>query len=118
MLAEISGYHHKGEYNSENIKNMAATSMRLGANAVEVYDRNFDLNERLVRDVKSAGNIPVILGGGTDGSNCKERLRFADGALVGSAFEGGHWGGPIIGEIVSEYVKKIRELEDEQDAEK
>lgn len=113
LLAEISGYHHKGKYDSENIKNMAATSMRLGANAIEVYDQNPDQNERLVLDVKSAGNIPVILGGGTDVSNCKERLRFADGSLVGSAFEGGHWGGPVIGKIVAEYVKKVRELENE-----
>ncbi len=70
------------------------------------------MNERLVKDVKEAGNFPVILGGGTTVENCKERLRYADGALVGTAFEGGKWGGPIIGSIVAEYVRNVRELEE------
>ena len=116
LIAEISGYHHKSGCIAENIKELARTTMRVGANAIEVYDRDFEKNESLVRDVKAAGNFPVILGGGTDVSNCKARLRYADGALVGTAFEGGHWGGPIIGEIVAEYVKQIRELENEQSA--
>ncbi|MEA4897206.1 BtpA/SgcQ family protein [Bacillota bacterium Meth-B3] len=113
MLAEISGYHHVGEYSSENVKSLARTSMHLGANAVEVCSRDFEQNERLVKDVKAAGNIPVILGGGTDADNCKDRLRYADGALVGTAFEGGKWGGPIIGSIVSDYVRNVRALEEE-----
>ena len=118
MLAEISGYHHKGEYDPAAIKTLAATSMRMGGNAIEVCDRNFEQNERLVKDVKSAGNFPVILGGGTDVANCKDRLRYADGALVGTAFEGGKWGGPIIGSIVADYVKNVRELEEELAAQK
>lgn len=113
MLAEISGYHHVGEYSSENVKSLARTSMHLGANAVEVCSRDFEQNERLVKDVKAAGDIPVILGGGTDADNCKDRLRYADGALVGTAFEGGKWGGPIIGSIVSDYVRNVRALEEE-----
>lgn len=112
MLSEISGYHHTGEYSAENIRNLAGTSMRLGANAVEVYSKDFQHNERLVKDVKSAGNIPVILGGGTTVENCADRLRYADGALVGTAFEGGKWGGPIIGSIVSQYVSNVRRLEE------
>lgn len=113
MLSEISGYHHTGEYSAANIRNLAGTSMRLGASAVEVYNKDFEMNERLVKDVKAAGNIPVILGGGTTVENCADRLRYADGALVGAAFEGGAWGGPVIGSIVAEYVKKIRALEEE-----
>lgn len=113
MLAEISGYHHVVEYSSEKVQSAARTSMHLGANAVEVCDRNFEQNERLVKDVKKAGKIPVILGGSTTAEDCKERLRYADGALVGSAFEGGNWGGPIIGSIVADYARKIRELEEE-----
>jgi hypothetical protein len=113
MLAEISGYHHVGEYDPAHIKSLASASMRLGGNAIEVVDRNFEQNERLVLDVKSAGNFPVILGGGTDVDNCKARLRYADGALVGTAFEGGNWGGPVIGSIVKDYVKNVRALEDE-----
>jgi predicted TIM-barrel enzyme len=113
MLAEIFGYHHVGEYSRENVQSLARTSMRLGADAIEVCDRDFAHNERLVRDVKSAGNIPVMLGGGTKVEDCKERLRYADGALVGAAFEGGNWGGPIIESIVAEYVRNVRELEEE-----
>ena len=45
--------------------------------------------------------------------NCADRLRYADGALVGTAFEGGKWGGPIIGSIVADYVRKVRQLEEE-----
>lgn len=112
MLAEISGYHHVGEYSADNIRSLARTSMHLGANAIEVCHKDFAHNEQLVKDVKSAGNYPVILGGNTNVENCKERLRYADGALVGSAFEGGNWGGPIIGSIVADYVKRVRELED------
>lgn len=113
MLSEISGYHFKGEYDKARIQTLAATSMRLGANAIEVMNKDAAMNERLVKDVKEVGNIPVILGGGTTVDNCKERLRYADGALVGAAFEGGKWGGPILESIVSDYVKNVRELEKE-----
>ncbi|MDR2505073.1 MAG: BtpA family membrane complex biogenesis protein [Oscillospiraceae bacterium] len=114
MLAEISGYHHKGEVDAETIQGLAQTNMRLGANAIEVVDRDFAKNEHLVKSVKAAGKIPVILGGGTNVENCKDRLRYCDGALVGVAFEGGKWGGSIVGSIVFDYVKRVRELEAEQ----
>ena len=114
MLAEISGYHFQGEYNPKTVQNLAGMAMRVGADAVEVVDRNEARNEQLILDVKALpGNIPVILGGGTDVENCKRRLRYADGALVGTAFEGGRWGGPILGDIVADYMKNIRELEEE-----
>lgn len=115
MLAEISGYHHTGDDSDTSIQSLASTSMRLGANAVEVCDRDFATNERLVKAVKaiSGGSIPVILGGGTDVMSCKDRLRYADGALVGTAFEGGKWGGPVIGSIVADYVRNVRQLEEE-----
>lgn len=115
MLAEISGYHHVGDDSDAHIQELAATSVRLGADAVEVCDRDFVRNEKLVKAVKAVngGSIPVILGGATDVENCKERLRYADGALVGRAFEGGQWGGNVIGSIVSEYVRKVRALEEE-----
>lgn len=114
MISEISGYHHTGEYSADNIHQLASSSMRLGASAIEVCDRDFQHNERLVKDVKACGAFPVILGGGTTVENCKDRLRYADGALVGTAFEGGKWGGPIIGSIVAQYVHNVRELEEEQ----
>lgn len=111
LISEISGYHHVGEYSSSRIQNLARTSMRLGANAIEVCDKEFAHNEQLVKDVKAAGDFPVILGGSTNVENCTERLRYADGALVGTAFEDGKWGGPIIGSIVAAYVRNVRNLE-------
>lgn len=113
MLAEISGYHNVGDTSEAHIRQLASSTMRLGADAIEVMGRDTQSNEALVKSVKKAGNIPVILGGGTTVENCAERLRYADGALVGSAFEGGNWGGPIIGSIVQEYVTRVRRLEDE-----
>lgn len=113
MLAEVSGYHFKGVDDTGNIQELASTAIRLGADAVEVVDRDFDKNEQLVKAIKSVGDIPVILGGGTNVDNCKARLRYADGALVGTAFEGGRWGGEVIGSIVEEYVRNVRKLEEE-----
>lgn len=113
MISEISGYHFKGDYSRESIQTLARNSMKMGANAIEIMNKDPEMNERLVRDVKEAGNFPVILGGGTTVENCKQRLRYADGALVGTAFEGGKWGGPIIESIVEAYVKNVRELEAE-----
>lgn len=113
MIAEVSGYHVKGEYDSAFVKERAANCMRLGANAIEVMNKDFELNERLIKDVKDATGAPVILGGGTDVDNCKQRLRHADGALVGSAFEDHKWGGPIVEDIVRAYMKNVRELERE-----
>ena len=120
MIAEVSSYHHKhAEYDPAVIRQQAKDSIMLGANALEIMDPNFEHNERLVKDVKAVlPNVPVILGGGTNVENCKARLRYADGALVGTAFEGGKWGGPVIGSIVAEYVKNVRELEAEIAAQK
>lgn len=113
MLAECAGYHFSGPEAIAHVKSTASMAMRVGADAVEVVDRDFEINEKLVKAVKSLGDIPVILGGATDVSNCMERLRYADGALVGTAFEGGKWGGPISGEIVAAYMSNIHKLEEE-----
>lgn len=107
MISEISGYHYVGAYDKANVQNLAQSSMKMGADAVEVMAKDFDMNERLVRDIKALGDIPVILGGGTDVENCRERLRYADGALVGSCFEGGNWGGDIIESIVKDYMSAL-----------
>ena len=113
MISEISGYHYKGEYDKQHIQGLARSSMAVGADAVEIYASDFEMNERLVKDVKELGDIAVILGGGTSLDNVKQRLKYADGALVGSCFEGGKWGGNIIESIVADYMKKVRELEKE-----
>ena len=113
MISEISGYHYKGEYDKSHIQSLAQSSMKMGADEVEIMAPDFASNERLVKDIKELGDIPVVLGGGTTVENCKERLRYADAALVGSCFEGGNWGGDIIESIVADYMKEIRALEAE-----
>jgi len=120
MIAEVSSYHHKhSEFDPAAIRQQVRSSLSLGANAVEIMDPDFEHNERLVKLIKEMNpDIPVVLGGGTNVENCKDRLRYADVALVGTCFEGGKWGGPVIGEIVAEYVRKVRELEAELAAEK
>lgn len=87
--------------------------MKLGANALEVMHADAAINEQLVLDIKALGDYPVILGGATNVENCKQRLRYADGALVGTAFENGHWGDPVVESIVAQYVARVRELERE-----
>ena len=113
MISEVFGYHSGREYNKSVIQTMAADAMRLGADAIEVMSKDFETNERLVKDIKQAGDFPVILGGGTTLENCRERLRYADGALVGTAFEGGNWGGAVIESIAEAYMMEVRRLEKE-----
>jgi len=113
LVSEVAGYHVQGAYDAGRVRALASAAMRLGADAVEVMDADPDRNERLVLDVKQAGDYPVILGGGTTIENCRQRLRYADGAFVGSAIEGGAWGGSIVEPLAVEYVCRVRTLEEE-----
>jgi predicted TIM-barrel enzyme len=71
-----------------------------------------DKNNQMVHDIKAMNpDIPVILGGKTNLDNVASRLKVADGALVGSCFEGGNWGREIDENIVREYVDIVRSLE-------
>ena len=131
MVAEISGYHFTTPGSIEEIQEMASSAMRVGAQCVEVYHPNFEENENLVKAVKKVGRIkvpsrekgcvinsaleiPVMLGGGTDVANCKERLKYADGAFVGAAFEDFEWGGSVKESCVKSYMEKVKELENER----
>lgn len=115
LTNEVYGYHFKAEYSPERIRRMAMNSQNMGADAIEVMHSDSEMNERLVLDVKAGCNLPVLLGGYTSIADCKERLKFADGAFVGSALQGGRseWGGSIQKERVIEYMKQVRELERE-----
>lgn len=112
LLAEISGYHHVGEYNKTALQQLASSAKTVGAKAVEVMAKDEAFNNQLVQDIKQAQPLlPVILGGGTDLENCARRLSLADGALVGSCFENGNWGGNIDSNTVKQYVQKVRAIE-------
>ena len=111
MIAEIQGYHFKGEYDSEAIRTHAQSAKTVGADAVEVMHKDEELNNRIVHDIKSVkGSLPVVLGGGTDLSNVTRRMKEADMALVGSCFENGNWGGNIDPNTVKEYVGLVRSI--------
>lgn len=113
MVAEISGYHflQNGAYEPESLKATAKSAMTVGASAIEVYNPDPALNDRMVQDIKSAlPQAPVILGGGTNIENAAQRLSFADGAFVGSCFENRNWGGGICAQTVRAYMDQLKDL--------
>lgn len=112
IIAEIQGYHFSWVGDDYPIERRAQMAMMAGADAVEVMDADEDKNNEMVTRVKALNpDIPVILGGQTDLENVARRLKYADGALVGSCFEAGKWGGLIDKAIVKEYVNIVRSLE-------
>lgn len=112
IIAEIQGYHFNWIGDEYAIERRAQMAMMAGADAVEVLDADEDKNNEMVTRIKATNpNIPVILGGKTDLENVHRRLKHADGALVGSCFEAGNWGGLIDKSIVKEYVDIVRSLE-------
>lgn len=111
MIAEIQGYHFKGEYDSATLVASAKSAMTVGGNAVEVLHADEEQNNKMVHDIKSKlPSVPIVLGGGTNLENVSRRMKEADGVLVGSCFENGKWGGFIDSAIVKEYVGIVRSL--------
>lgn len=113
MIAEISGYHflQNGAYDPAALVAMAKNAVTVGADAIEVFNPDPKLNDQMVTDLKAAlPGVPVILGGGTNVANVSQRLALADGALVGSCFENGQWGGPICADTVRAYMEQVRLL--------
>jgi uncharacterized protein len=112
IIAEVQGYHFDWVGGDVPVPQRARMAMMAGANAVEVMHADEDENNRMVHDIKAMNpDIPVILGGKTNLDNVASRLKLADGALVGSCFEGGNWGREIDADIVREYVGIVRSLE-------
>lgn len=108
MIAEVSGYHFHAEYDKAALQNLARSAITVGANAVEIMNKDEEMNERMCRDIKDmGGDIPVVLGGGTDVENCVRRMKYADATLVGSCFENGKWGGNIDANTVKEYCDRM-----------
>ena len=84
----------------------------LNAAAIEILSKDEAHNEQMVRDIKELGDVPVILGGGTDVENCVRRMKYADAALVGTCFEDGKWGGPINVNTVKAYMDNMKSVYD------
>ena len=113
MIAEIAGYHFlsEGGYDKKRLLGQAKDALTVGANAIEVFHSDEELNERMVLDLKEAFNVPVVLGGGTNIENAARRLKYADCAIVGTCFEKGNWGGPVQRDAVRDYVAGVRKIE-------
>lgn len=88
----------------------AKDALTAGGNAIELFAKDEEINEKMVRDVKEAFDVPVILGGGTNIENAARRLKYADGAIVGTCFEKGVWGGPVQADAVKAYVENVRKV--------
>lgn len=111
MVAEIEGYHFHWLGREISIQQKAHMAMSAGADAVEILHPDEETNNRMVHDIKAMNpDIPVILGGKTNLENVARRMKEADGAFVGSCFEGEKWGGSVDESIVCEYVDIVRSL--------
>jgi uncharacterized protein len=112
MVAEIEGMHFHWFGENKPVAQVARSAAMVGADAVEIAIADEAQNNQAVLDVKEAlPNMPVILGGHTNHENAARRLKFADGAFVGTCLEKKGWGGEIDVDRVKEYVEIVRNLE-------
>lgn len=109
LLAEISGYHTRTDsMDIEKIVEIAGQNLTIGADALEIHHSDEEMTRKITATLKeNYPDVPVILGGGTNIENASRRLEFADGALVGSAFQNGDWGGNVVAETVRKYMDSL-----------
>lgn len=114
IISEIAGYHYLAgkEINETELLTRVMQSVYMaGAGAVEVYNSDEALNERLVQTIKQAyPQVPVILGGGVNLENCRRRMKYADAALIAGAFETNGFGQKIDGQAVKRIVEDIKSI--------
>lgn len=112
MVAEIEGMHFHWYGDAKPLAQIAHHAAMIGADAVEIAIQDEEKSSQAVKEVKDAlPNLPVILGGYTNHENAARRLKYADGAFVGTCLEKKGWGGEIDVERVKEYVEIVRTLE-------
>ena len=112
MVCEVASKHYRFGNDLSEVKGLVHAILYAGGDSIEVCNPDEQVNEDLIKTVKSVDPLlPVILGGDTNLENCQRRLKYADGALVGTAFEGGKWGEYIVESIVEEYCTKVRAIE-------
>lgn len=111
MVAEIAGYHFKTGYDKDVLLGLVRSAAMVGAEAVEIMHKDEEINNRMEKDIREVfPQMPIVLGGGTDVSSAKSRLRNADAALVGKCFEDGNWGRRINEATVAAYMKEVNSL--------
>lgn len=110
LIAEVYSMHFKWFGSDKTVSEVASWAKFSGAHAVAVCDPDEDLVVKMVEDIKKDTRMPVIISGYTDHKNAARLLKDADGAIVGSAFEGGSRGGYVQADAVREYVEIVRSL--------
>ena len=112
LIAEIQGYHFKGEGDElKELCSRAYFATYAGGDAVEIVDKDEEKNNRMAKAIKDMG-IPVVLGGGTNAQNVQRRMRYADMALVGSCFENKGWGGAVDEDAVRAYMHSFNQMDE------
>jgi membrane complex biogenesis BtpA family protein len=110
LIAEIHSMHFEW-LGGRPIGGVAQAARAAGADGVGLCDPDEADTLRLTREVRDAApGLPIVIGGYTDHSNAARLLAEADGAIVGSAFEGGSRGGAIEVDAVREYVEIVSRL--------
>lgn len=113
LIAEIQGYHFKGDGDPiKEVRSRAYFATYAGADAVEIVDKDEEMNNGMAKAIQAMG-IPVVLGGGTNAENVQRRMRYADMALVGSAFERKGWGGKVDETAVRAYMDRFNAMEED-----
>ena len=112
MVAEIEGMHFHWYGESKSIVQVARHAEMVGATAVEIAIQDEEKSNQTLKEIKETlPNLPIILGGYTNHANAASRLKYADGAFVGTCLEKKGWGGDIDVDRVKEYVEIVRNLE-------
>lgn len=110
LIAEIHSMHFEW-LGGRPIGDIARAARSAGAATISLCDPDEATAIRLIHEVKIATpDRPVIVGGYTDRDNVSRLLAEADGAIVGSAFEGGARGGSVQVDAVREYVDIVARL--------
>lgn len=111
LVAEVDSMHFQWLHGQQSVADVADLAQRAGAHAVEIAHADEAANARLVGEIKEAHpDLPVILGGFTNHENVARRLAAADGAFVGSCFQGEGWGSRIDQERVARYMEIVKSL--------
>lgn len=84
---------------------------RCGADALIVTGKatGKEADIETLQEVKAAaGAVPVLVGSGINSANAREFLKYADGAIVGTAFKkGGKTENPVDAKLVRAFLKAI-----------
>jgi membrane complex biogenesis BtpA family protein len=111
ILADIQVKHTNMLLSHVTIEQSAKNAADCGADAVIVTGSAIGTETpmEMIKRVKKAIGLPIIVGSGVNVKNINEQLSVADGAIIGSSMkEGGIISNPISGSMVKEVLGKLR----------